>query len=69
MDEFVDEQGATKLSRAIVYAPIDLEVGGYLLLGVSAVEDPTTIHEAMPIQRYAKIPDLRANEYLRKAWL
>lgn len=69
MDEFVDEQGQTKLSRAVVYAPIDLEVGGYLLLGSSGASDPTGVSGALPIQRYAKIPDLRANEYLRKAWL
>ena len=69
MEEFTDEQGSTKLSRAVVFAPIDLEVGGYLLLGTSATADPTAVNGSLPIQRYAKIPDIRAVEYVRKAWL
>lgn len=68
-EEFVDEQGNQKISQAVVFAEGDLEVGGYLYLGETSETDPTSIDDALPIQRYAKIPDIRAVQYLRKAWL
>jgi hypothetical protein len=68
-EEFVDNQGNSKISMAVVYADTDLEVGGYLFLGTSLAADPTSLDDALPIQRYAKMPDIRAVSYLRKAWL
>lgn len=68
-EEFVDANGQEKLSRVIVYLEDDVEVGGYLTLGESTTEDPQSLDDALPIQRYSKIPDIRAANYLRKAWL
>jgi len=68
-EEFIDLQGNTKISQAVVFAQQDLDVGGYLLLGDSPLTDPTLDNNAMVIQRYSKIPDLRAVQFNRKAWL
>ena len=68
-EEFIDKKGATKLSQAVVYVDQDVEVGGYLYLGDTSEADPTALKEALPIQRYAKVPDIRAVEYVRKVWL
>jgi len=68
-EEFVDASGQTKVSRAIVYLSDDVEVGGYLFLGDVSTVDPTSLDGAYNIQRYSKMPDIRAANYLRKAWL
>lgn len=68
-EEFVDEAGNRRLSQAVVYSEVDMETGGWLLLGTSAGSDPTVVDGALPIQKYSKTPDLRASRFLRKAWL
>ena len=68
-EEFIDDDGQERLSRAVVFLEDDVQVGGYLLLGTSIVVDPTTVDGAEPIQRFSKMPDIRAANYLRKAWL
>lgn len=70
-EEFVDQQGADRISRAIVWIPetLDPEIGGYLYLGDSAEADPTTLKSAWAIQRVDEIPDLRGLTSETRAYL
>lgn len=68
-EEFIDDQGRVRVSQAAVFSETDMETGGFLFLGSSSEADPSAVDGALPIQKYAKTPDLRAVRYLRKAWL
>lgn len=64
-----NSRGEEVVSRSKVFTSIDVESEGYLYLGTSSATDPTTVDDAFKIQRFDKIPDLTANEFLRKAFL
>lgn len=72
---FIDATGQEKTSSAVVFLGQDVELGGRLYLGdlddlSSAQEgDPQQVVNARAIRGYAKIPNLKADEYLRKVWL
>lgn len=72
---FVDTQARERVSRAVVYAAIDLMVGGYLYLGeladLSSAEegDPLSISTAYEIRAFSKTPNVRGDQFVRKAWL
>ncbi len=71
--EFVDPKGTTRVSRSIVYADRDLVVGGVLMLGeLTDVDEEENVLEndgAWEIRRFDKIPNLKATEFLRMAYL
>jgi hypothetical protein len=72
---FRDATGHERRSTARVYASQDLVLGGYLYLGTlddlsSAEEaDPQVVDDAYEIRRFDKLPNLKATEHLRMAWL
>lgn len=69
-EEFISNTGAQRVSSAIVWTFDLLEDGGYLCKGDhTAVDDPTTLDNAYPIQRSDEIPDLRGLNYERRAYL
>ena len=68
-EEFTDPEGKLNLSRAVVYVPVDVSVGGYLLLGDSIETVPGDEHEAYIIKQFVKTPDLRNLFNERRAFL
>lgn len=72
---FISTTGQESRSMAIVYAAIDLVEGGYLYLGtlddLSSGEElnPLSIDNAHAILGIHKIPNIKANVFLRKAWM
>lgn len=73
-EEFLDATQTRQLSNAIVFVDRDVDVGGILMLGVltdvvagADVKDKN--RTAFEIKRYDKLPNLRATEFLRTAFL
>jgi len=66
---FTDTSGQEKLSRAVVFVGEDVQVGGYLFLGSSSAGNPLDVSGAYEIKQFSKIPDLKAENFLRKIWL
>lgn len=71
------EAGATNsveeiLSTAVILSETDFEINGRLLLGIvadlSSDELPDT-NGANTIKGFGKIPTMKADQFLRKAWL
>jgi hypothetical protein len=60
----VDYQGNDIISNAIVYTEIDIALGDYVYLGISADTTPPT--SAREVRNYSKIPDLKNKMYIRK---
>jgi hypothetical protein len=75
MQQFVDPStGKTHVSRAIVYCNQDLDLDGYLWPGElseldSGIDSPVNLAEAHRIRSWEKSPDLKAEQFLRKAIL
>ncbi len=73
VEEFLDFEGERKLSNAVVYVGQDMSLGGILMLGTLAdITDSVNIKEnagAWEIRRFDKIPNLKASEFLRIAYL
>jgi len=67
------ETGVQVISQSSVMINQDVLKEGYLYLGeladVIAVTDPTDHNEAWEIMKFDKIPNFRATEYLRTAYL
>lgn len=72
-EEFVAANGTKMLSHAVVYVDRDVDVGGVLMLGeLTDITDADNVREnagAWEIKRFDKIPNLRATEFLRIAFL
>ena len=68
-EEFTDPEGKLNTSMAVIFLSREVQVGGYLFLGVSKTVDPTSLHEAYLIKQYTNTPDLRNLFNLRKAFL
>jgi len=71
-EEFVAANGTKTTSRAVVYVDRDVDVGGVLMLG--ELTDVTDVDAkenegAWEIKRFDRIPNLKATEYLRIAYL
>ena len=64
-----DASGNETVSNAQVLVGQDVTIGGYLLLGTSTGADPTVIDGAREIRAFDKIPNRRATDFLRKAYL
>lgn len=68
-DEFTTPTGEQAVSRAVAFLKQDVQVGGYLYLGTSAVSDPTQVSNAQEIRAFVKTPSIRHNWYERRALL
>jgi len=72
---FIDGSGQEVRSNAVVFVAQDVVMGAYLYLGklsdLSSGEavDPLTIDNAHEVRGFGKIPDIKAERFLRKAWL
>lgn len=63
---YLDSNGQEKISNAIVYLNQDVEIGGYLYLGISSEDDPTLVENAREIRYIHKVSDIKGNVFLRK---
>ena len=72
-EEFLDSGGERQMSNAVVYVDRDIVLGGILMLGViTDITDDVDIKEnegAWEIRKFEKLPNLKATEFLRKAYL
>ena len=72
-EEFLDVDGERQISNSVVYVDRDTPVGGILMLGTSAdITDTVDIKEntgAWEIRKFDSLPNLRATESLRTAYL
>ena len=75
---FVDPQGTTQVSNAVVYVPqlpdaSEVTVGGYLWLGDRAdlTDDAVPLNNpgAYEVRRFDSLPDFKNKEKLRTAYL
>ena len=66
---FTSPRGDEIVSRAVVYVENDVQLNGYLALGVFNDADPTDINTAYEIKVFQKHPSISANMFLRKAVL
>lgn len=71
--KIVDAKGVEIISTAMVYVPIDLNIGGWLWLGelvdISSGQQPQETEGAKEVRVFTKFPNLRARVFQRKAWL
>lgn len=66
---FLDrDTGKELMSKSVVYLKQDVEENGFLYLGTTALA-PSTQEKAFRIKRFDKIPNLKGNRFIRKAWL
>lgn len=68
-EEFIDRNGETKVSNAIVWTSVDVDTLGFLYLGASTEADPTLVTDAFRILQFRKIPSLRGSQFERRAFL
>ena len=72
-EEFLDSEGEIKISNAVVYVDRDAYIGGILMLGdKDDITDPIDIKEnegAWEIRRFDNIPNIKASEFLKIAYL
>jgi len=71
--QFIDSKGSEQLSRSKVFVDRDMVEGEILMLGTeSDITDSTNIKEndgAWEIRGFKKIPNFKATEFLRVAYL
>ncbi len=58
-EQFTNTAGDLDVSKAIIFMPISVEVGGYLLLGESIATNPLGVGGAEKIRQIVDIPSLR----------
>ncbi len=58
-EQFTSITGEIDVSRAIVFVPDPVKVGGYLLLGSSIATSPLTVTGAEEIRQIMDIPSIR----------
>ena len=78
VEEFMDANGTTQRSMAVVYVPklpdgSDVKPGGFLWLGkrgdLADETDPNANEGAFEVKRVDKLPNLKATQTLRTAYL
>lgn len=71
--EFIDAKGTRQLSNAVVYVDQDVDVGGVLMLGeltdIVNEDTPKENDDAWEIRRFDDLPNLKATEFLKTAYL
>lgn len=74
-EKFISQSGAEQVSSAVVISETDFELGGRLYLGtladLSTAEKaaPHTISGCWEIRGYNKTPSIKADQFLRRAFL
>ena len=67
---FINQSAEEETSKAVIFIDRDLDIGGYVALGdQTAYSDPLQVTGAYRIKGFAKIPDIKSNYYVRKAWV
>ena len=68
-EQFLDKDGQEQTSSAKIYVSQDVELGGYLWLGVigSKPSNPKTDNDAWEIRKFENLPNLKATEFLKTA--
>lgn len=67
---FVNRAGEEVMSAAIAYVARDMEIGDWLIHGNFVhVTNPTLVDGAYEIKQFAKTPDIRKLQTLRKAFM
>lgn len=73
IEEFIDASGTQQSSNAKVYVDRDVDVGGVLMLGeltdITDENNPKENDGAWEIRRFDKLPNMKATEFLRTAYL
>ncbi len=69
VEVMTDTEGTQFVSKARIFLEDDVVHEGYLFLGVSTATDPQKVDDAYKIRVFAKIPDLLAENFERKAFL
>lgn len=59
-EQFTNTAGDIDVSKAIVFVPITVGIGGYLLLGESIATNPLGVEGAEKIRQIVDIPSLRS---------
>ena len=67
--QVMSKKGEEIISKARVFLASDVSLDGYLLLGTSAVGDPTPLNNAYEIQAKTTTPDLRGLQSLTTVYL
>lgn len=71
--EYSDAAGHERLSRAVVYVDRDLVVGGFLkkctLAELKDGGDRKLYDDVYEVMKFGTIPTLKADQFLRSAWL
>ena len=72
-EEFIGPTGTTELSRSVVYVESDVTPGGVLFLSELADVDDLIVPKnnagAWEIRAFSKLPNFKATEFLRTAYL
>lgn len=68
-DEVQSKTGQQVTSRSRVFLDDDVDIDGYVYLGVSDATDPTTVDGAYEIQAKGRQPDLRGLRQLTVLYL
>lgn len=72
-EEFIGVNGTKEISKSVVYVGQDVVIGAILMLGTLAdITDSVNIKEndgAWEIKGFSKLPNFRATEFLRTAYL
>lgn len=68
-EEFIDDTGERKISRAVIWTTTALVQGGYLYLGTSAATDPTAVTNAWMIRSVQRVGSVNNTEAIYKAYL
>lgn len=68
-EELASKNGVQFISRSRVFVNEQVDIDGYIFLGVSAQADPVNEKEAKEIQQVARQPDLRGLRNLTVMYL
>lgn len=72
-ENFIGPDGVTEVSQSVVYVDRDVRVGDVLMLGLLASVTDTSVPKnnagAREVRGFGKLPDRKAKEYLRTAYL
>jgi hypothetical protein len=73
VEEFMDAEGSVQKSRSLVYVDRDVAVGSVLMLGslTTGVDttNPKNNDGAWEVRHFEKLPNFKATEFLRTAYL